>query len=355
MKQKLLWITISGLLLTGCATTHPAKVTNMPDNTINPPPHFEPVASTVAPQSMPQTAPNLTGLAPVTPSASAPGTVTSSPEIASASVGADTAPIASLATANSVNAATVTTASPQAAPQAVTTPIATSAASDSGLANTTGASQMATNAPATTTPALDSTAAAATAAQTTPGATANQAQAAASTATAMPAAASTSTSAPVAVAPAAAVTPDILANTRAFCHQLKQQLLTQLPYKTLQRMGFRIVTGVYPLTQTGSAAVCNITLRTNGDNILRDGLTPDFMVSALERLDWQNTPDLQAYNADSPTAHRIVMTNGQYLAVVNYSFAPPPGVCSQNQPIAACKYSQKKWQYRLLTQVFSKS
>lgn len=144
-----------------------------------------------------------------------------------------------------------------------------------------------------------------------------------------------------------------LTSTQQFCDQLKQQFVTQLPSPVLNGLKFSTVAGVNPLTQQGNAALCQIGWQTNGDTVLRNGLTPDFMRATLDRLGWQTPPQLQMYSADSPVAHRLAMTNGQYIAAINYSFAPPAGKCSSDQPIAACKFPRKQWLYRLQTQIFA--
>jgi hypothetical protein len=147
--------------------------------------------------------------------------------------------------------------------------------------------------------------------------------------------------------PLAPIAPN-LTSAQKNCDQLKSQLQAQLPLHVLQLMHWQVMARPDPV-QPGAPllAVCQLQLATDGATIEKLGLTPAFMTAALERLDWSADAALNIYAADSATAHREAMRNGAYKAIISYEFAPPVGACPNNQPIAACKVTKKKWLYHL--------
>ncbi len=150
--------------------------------------------------------------------------------------------------------------------------------------------------------------------------------------------------------PAPLVMPDLTSAQQA-CNALNAQFQTQLPFRVLNLIRWQ-VTGVQDPLQPNAGLIpaCVLTMHTDGATIQRQGLTPDFIHATLERLDWMPGPI--NYNADSPIGHQEAMINVNQLAVIHYTFAPPPKACAATQPLANCKFSKKKWRYDMQTVIF---
>lgn len=149
--------------------------------------------------------------------------------------------------------------------------------------------------------------------------------------------------------PATPVMPD-LTPAQAICTNLRSQLQTQLPFQVQSQLRWQTVAIHNPLqTNVNGALVpaCRISWRTSGFTIEKFGLAPNFMSAALDRLAWTSNAQTNAYAADSAVGHQEALVNGNQLALLNYSFAPPAGKCPTNIPISACKFSQKKWIYEM--------
>lgn len=158
-----------------------------------------------------------------------------------------------------------------------------------------------------------------------------------------------------ALTPATPVAMPDLTPAQQTCDQLKAQFQTQLPYQILNQLQFKAAVSRNPLLANAPLSpVCHISMNSTGLILLNQGLTPNFMGATLERLDWASNGQTNLYAADSPIGHQeaFMNSNNTQLAIINYSFQPPAKACQTNQPIAACKYSQKKWLYQLNTWVF---
>ena len=135
---------------------------------------------------------------------------------------------------------------------------------------------------------------------------------------------------------------------QAICDQLTTQFQTQLPAPILNLMHWQVGLMQNPLvTQPAVVPTCQLRLSTDGATIEKLGLTPQFMVATLERLDWAQNAETNQYAASSPTAGRLVMMHDHATAVMDYQYAPPKNACPSNAPIAACKVPRKKWLYQL--------
>lgn len=141
-----------------------------------------------------------------------------------------------------------------------------------------------------------------------------------------------------------------LAKAQQFCQDLHQKLQVQLPAQALSKIHFNVRTVNNPFAANKLSAACIIDWNTDGGTIQKLGLTPNFMIDTLERLDWQTPTNLTSFTADGPTDHQQAMQKDQWQGLVNYAFVPPAGACSNNQPLAACKFSKKKWLYALKAQ-----
>ncbi len=157
------------------------------------------------------------------------------------------------------------------------------------------------------------------------------------------------------VSPLPSSAPVNLLAAQQICAGLKTQLQTQLPYQVQSVMHWQSFGAADPLQPTGPQyPACQIRIKTDGATILKLGLSPDFMSTTLERLNWQSTPATTAYAADGPNSHVVGLINGRELAVLGYRFAPLPNACSSNQPIAACDVPQKQWDYQMKLLVLEK-
>ena len=158
-----------------------------------------------------------------------------------------------------------------------------------------------------------------------------------------------------AAAPAIAASvplPD-LTSAQQICSTLKSQFQIQLPLQVQSQLHWQAVATHNPLQANAILSpACQISWQTSGFTIEKYGLTPDFVTATLERLNWQGNAQTNAYTADSPVGHQEALANGDQLALINYTFAPPAHVCPSGQPIAACKFSKKKWRYDLKVWIF---
>jgi hypothetical protein len=141
---------------------------------------------------------------------------------------------------------------------------------------------------------------------------------------------------------------------QTICDQLQAQFQTQLPAPILHLMRWQVSLIKNPLNgETVPVPACQISLSTDGATIERLGLTPQFMVATLERLDWQQNQVTQQYTANSATGGRLVMMQDHTTAVLDYDYAPEKNICPLSQPIAACKIARKQWLYRLSVTVLA--